>query len=54
MFFSEGKIKEIIECGTPATFYEKKRVLVLTPDATRSCPLPAMVHAVQERFLESQ
>ena len=28
---SEEKVKEIIEAGTPATLYEKKRVLVLTP-----------------------
>jgi len=38
----------MIEGGTPATLYEKKRVLVLTPDATRSCPLPMMVRAIRE------
>ncbi len=48
VFFSEEKIKEIIERGTPAGLYEKKRVLVLTPDATRSCPLPMTVRAVRE------
>jgi nickel-dependent lactate racemase len=47
MSFSEEKVKEIIEHGTPLTLYEKKRVLVLTPDATRSCPLPMMVRAVR-------
>ena len=46
--FSEEKVKEIIERGTPAALYEKKRVLVLTPDATRSCPLPMMTSAVRE------
>ena len=46
--FSEEKVKEIIERGTPASLYEKKRVLVLTPDATRSCPLPMMVRIVRE------
>jgi nickel-dependent lactate racemase len=45
---SEEKAKEIIEAGTPATLYEKKRVLVLTPDATRTCPLPMMTRAVRE------
>jgi nickel-dependent lactate racemase len=45
---SEEKVKEIIERGTPASLYEKKRVLVLTPDATRSCPLPMTVRAVRE------
>ena len=46
--FSEEKVKEIIEGGTPAILYEKKRVLVLTPDATRTCPLPMMVRALRE------
>jgi nickel-dependent lactate racemase len=45
---SEEKVEEIIERGTPASLYEKKRVLVLTPDATRSCPLPMTVRAVRE------
>ena len=48
MSFSEEKVKEMIERGTPATLYENKRVLVLTPDATRSCPLPMMVRAIRE------
>lgn len=48
MFISEENVKEIIEAGTPASLYEKKRVLVLTPDATRTCPLPMMVRAVHE------
>jgi len=46
--FSEEKIKEMIEAGTPSALYEKKRVLVLTPDATRTCPLPMMVRAIRE------
>lgn len=45
---SETRAKEIIEAGTPSQLYEKKRVLVLTPDGTRSCPLPMMVRAVME------
>ena len=43
----EDVIKIIAE-GTPKKFYAGKRVLVLTPDATRTCPLPMMVAAVQE------
>ncbi len=38
----------MIERGTPTALYEKKRVLVLTPDATRTCPLPMMTRAVRE------
>ena len=45
---SEEKVKEIIETRTPARLYEKKSVLVLTPDGTRTCPLPMMVRAVRE------
>jgi lactate racemase len=48
MSLSEEKIKEIIEAGVSLSLYEKKRVLVLTPDATRTCPLPMMVRAVRE------
>ena len=48
MIMSEQKAKEIIEAGTPAALYENKRVLVLTPDGTRTCPLPMMVRILQE------
>ena len=48
MTLSEAKVKEIIEAGTPAGLYEKRRVLVLTPDGTRTCPLPMMVRLVNE------
>ncbi len=48
MTLSEGKIKEIIESAPPARLYENKRVLVLTPDGTRSCPLPTMVRILRE------
>jgi nickel-dependent lactate racemase len=44
----DDDVKSIIEEGTPAGMLEKKRVLVLTPDATRTCPLPMMVRAVQK------
>ena len=48
MTLSEEKIREIIEAGTPAGLYENKRVLVLTPDGTRTCPLPMMVRILRE------
>ena len=48
MSLSEAKIKEIIKTGTPEGLYEKRRVLVLTPDGTRTCPLPMMVRVVSE------
>jgi lactate racemase len=48
MTLSETKIKEIIEAGTPAGLYENRRVLILTPDGTRTCPLPMMVRLVNE------
>jgi nickel-dependent lactate racemase len=45
---SADQVKQIIEAGTPAALYEDKRVLVLTPDATRTCPLPMMIRAIRE------
>jgi lactate racemase len=48
MTLSEATIKKLIETGTPAGLYEKRRVLVLTPDGTRTCPLPMMVRLVSE------
>ncbi len=41
-------VVRIIAKGTPEELYVGKRVLVVTPDATRTCPLPMMVGAVQE------
>jgi len=32
--------------GTPQPLYAGKRVLVLTPDTTRTCPLPMMIRAI--------
>ncbi len=43
-----AEVKEIMDQGTPPELYRGKRVLVLTPDATRTCPLPMMVRAVKE------
>jgi lactate racemase len=44
----ESRIREIIVCGTPASLFSGKRVLVLTPDATRTCPLPLMIRCIQD------
>jgi len=43
---SEGEVRRIVEDGIPARVVEGKRVLVLTPDATRTCPLPLMARTV--------
>jgi nickel-dependent lactate racemase len=43
----EKEVEAIIAEGTPAALYAGKRVLVLTPDATRTCPLPMMVRAIR-------
>jgi nickel-dependent lactate racemase len=48
MTLTEEKVREIIEAGTHAGLYENKRVLVLTPDGTRTCPLPMMVRLLGE------
>ena len=37
-----------IEAGTPAHLVENRRVLAVTPDTTRSAPLPLLVRAVQQ------
>jgi nickel-dependent lactate racemase len=44
----EEQVKALIAAGTPAKMFAKKRVLVLTPDATRTCPLAMMIRAIQE------
>ena len=40
------EVYRLIEAGTPQPLYAGKRVLVLTPDATRTCPLPVMIRAI--------
>ena len=44
----EAEIRNIVETGIPLEFCNDKRVLVLTPDTTRTCPLPLMIHLLQE------
>jgi nickel-dependent lactate racemase len=52
MTLSEEKVREIIKAGTPVSLYENRRVLVLTPDGTRSCPLPMLVRLLRETIGE--
>jgi nickel-dependent lactate racemase len=47
---SEVDVKNIIAAGTPEKMFANKRVLVLTPDATRTCPLPMMIRAIREHM----
>ena len=42
------QVRSIIEAGTPEHLFSGRNVLVLTPDATRTCPLPMMIRAVRE------
>jgi nickel-dependent lactate racemase len=44
----EAEVRTLIEEGTPLRLFEGKRVLVLTPDATRTCPLPMMIRSVAD------
>jgi nickel-dependent lactate racemase len=44
---SEDDAAAIIVAGVPAELCAGKRVIVLTPDATRTCPLPMMVRAIR-------
>ena len=45
---SPEEIKEIVATALPDKNIRDKRLLVLTPDSTRTCPLPEMVQAVHE------
>jgi nickel-dependent lactate racemase len=40
-------IYRIIDQGTPPELYTGKRVLALTPDTTRTCPLPQLIDCLQ-------
>jgi nickel-dependent lactate racemase len=40
--------RELVEKGTPWELVEGRSVLVLTPDATRTCPLPLLITAVAD------
>jgi nickel-dependent lactate racemase len=45
---STAEIKEIVAAALPEGKIRDKRLLVLTPDSTRTCPLPDMVQALHE------
>ncbi len=48
MILLKDKIREIIEAKTPRHLYEGKRALALTPDGSRTCPLPLMIRALRD------
>ncbi len=45
---TDEQILGIIRQATPSSLVSGKRILVLTPDTTRTCPLPFMVRCLQE------
>jgi nickel-dependent lactate racemase len=49
MVLSAGDAAELLGRGITAGQVKGKRVLVLTPDATRTCPLPMMIRALQRQ-----
>jgi nickel-dependent lactate racemase len=44
------EIREILEQGLPTRLFHGKKVLVITPDATRTAPLPLMVRELYHRI----
>ena len=48
MIINAAEARRLIQQGTPRSLYDGKRVLVLTPDNTRTCPLPMMIRALGE------
>jgi nickel-dependent lactate racemase len=45
---TEQDIRGVVEKGIPRDLVEGRRVLVLTPDPTRTCPLPIMARVVKD------
>lgn len=45
---SNEEVRDIVQAALSRDLYENKRVLVLTPDTTRTCPLPMMVRLLHE------
>jgi nickel-dependent lactate racemase len=45
---SEEDVRSVIAAGLPGSLTKGKRVLVLTPDVTRTCPLPMMIRAIRD------
>jgi len=44
----EDEVRAILREGIPARLIKGKRILVLTPDATRTAPLPMMIRSVHD------
>jgi len=49
---NDEQIEKVVLEGTPESLYSGKKVLVLTPDATRSSPLPMMIHLLRRTLGE--
>lgn len=47
---TETEIKTIIEQSLPPATFAARKVLVLTPDITRTCPLPLMLRCLREHL----
>ncbi|PIE69704.1 MAG: hypothetical protein CSA21_00975 [Deltaproteobacteria bacterium] len=47
---SPAEVEAIIEAGISPEQVAGKKVLVLTPDTTRTCPLPQMIHLLHRRI----
>jgi lactate racemase len=45
---SQGQVRAVLEAGLPPGLLRGRRILVLTPDATRTCPLPFLVRSIAE------
>ena len=43
---TEAEVGAIVEEVTPKNLYAGKKALVLTPDTTRTCPIPKMIRAI--------
>jgi len=50
LVLKEEQVTEILQRGIPPELYKGKKVLVLTPDGTRTCPLPMLVRSLKARL----
>ncbi len=50
LVLKEEQVAEILQQGIPGELYKGKSVLVLTPDGTRTCPLPMLVRSLKDRL----
>ena len=44
---SEQDVLDVMRSGIPESVVRDKRILVLTPDATRTCPLPLLIRSLR-------